>query len=119
MAKLKFDFMKKIVFLFVLMAVFASCKTSKKGAWSESDKKAFREGCEGEIQRLKDSPDGKTIAALVSLEEFGKKSCDCALKKIEQEYENPNEAKKNDAGVDKIAQKCGEDVMIELMSKKK
>jgi|GEM_PF-3970429 hypothetical protein len=66
MAKLKFDFMKKVAMFLVLMAFFASCKTSKKGAWSESDKKAFRDGCEGEIQNLKNTPDGKTISALVS-----------------------------------------------------
>jgi hypothetical protein len=111
--------MKKIALLIVLLAFFASCKTSKKGAWVEKDKKAFIEGCEGEIKKMKDTPDGKTVAALVNLEEFGKKSCECALKKIEESYKNPTQAEKDKEGTDKIAQKCGADIMLELMNQKK
>jgi hypothetical protein len=93
-------------------------EASKKGAWNEEDKKKFIESCESEIMALKDSPDGKTIVSVgVKLEDFAKKSCSCALKKVEQNYENAVELGKDNQGLTKIATECGGEAMKELMKK--
>ena len=91
---------------------------SRKGAWSAEDKKKFISSCEGEIIALKDTPDGKTIQSVgVNIEEFAKKSCDCAFKKVEQNYENALEATNDTEGLTKIGSECGGAVMKELMKK--
>ncbi|MDX1903440.1 MAG: hypothetical protein SFU27_04720 [Thermonemataceae bacterium] len=111
--------MRKLSILFFALLIFAACKSSKKGAWVDSDKKEFSKSCEAEIQKLKDSPNGKTVAAMVgNLDEFAKKSCDCSLQKLEQAYESPKDAQKDNAGITKIGQECGKDVMLELMKNK-
>ena len=91
---------------------------SRKGKWSEKDRKSFVKGCENEINKLKDSPDGKTIQSVgVNIEEFAKKSCDCAFKKVEAAYHSPKDAEKDKSGLTNIGSECGGDVMIELMKK--
>jgi hypothetical protein len=99
-------------------AVAKKEETSKKGDWSKEEKKKFIESCEMEIKALKDTPDGKTIQSVgVNIEEFAQKSCDCALKKVEQNYENATEASKDSEGLSKIGSECGGAVMKELMKK--
>ncbi|KOY87502.1 hypothetical protein AD998_16385 [bacterium 336/3] len=91
---------------------------SRRGKWSEKDRKAFTKGCEDEINKLKDTPNGKTIqGAGVNIEEFAQKACDCAMKKVEQKYQDPKEANKDNEGLTNIGSDCGRDVMIELMKK--
>jgi hypothetical protein len=112
--------MKKGLFILAVasMALMGSCKSSKKGAWVEGDKKAFAKTCEDEINKLKDSPNGKTIqAAGVNIEEFAKKSCDCAVKKVEAAYEGPKDAAKDNSGLTSIGSDCGREVMMQLMKK--
>ena len=112
--------MKKGLFVLAVaaMALMGSCKSSKKGAWTDGDKKSFTKGCESEINKLKDSPDGKTIQSVgVNIEEFAKKSCDCALKKVEAAYESPKDAEKDKSGLTNIGSECGRDVMMQLMKK--
>jgi len=112
--------MKKSLFILAVasIALMGSCKSSKKGAWQEGDKKEFAKSCEDEINKLKDTPNGKTIqSAGVNIEEFAKKSCDCAIKKVEAAYDNPKEASKDNGGLTKIGGDCGKDVMMELMKK--
>ncbi|KOY87500.1 hypothetical protein AD998_16375 [bacterium 336/3] len=99
-------------------AVAKKEEVSKKGGWNEQEKKKFVESCEAEIMALKDTPDGKTIQSMgVNIEEFAKKSCDCAIKKVEQNYENVTEASKDTEGLTKIGSECGGAVMKELMKK--
>jgi hypothetical protein len=112
--------MKKHLFVLAIasLALVASCKSSKKGAWLDKDKSEFTKACEKEISTMKDSEDGKLIQSLgVNLDDFGKKSCDCALKKIEQNYDSPKEADKDSKGIDKIVKECSEDVMEQLKKK--
>jgi len=95
-----------------------SSDASKKGTWTASDKSAFSKACEDEIMKLKDTPDGKTIqGAGVNLEEFAKKSCDCAIEKVEKGYESPSDADKDTPGMTKIGEGCGREVMTALMKK--
>ncbi|KOY87501.1 hypothetical protein AD998_16380 [bacterium 336/3] len=92
---------------------------SKKGYWTTAHEEEFKKACEGEIMSLKDSPDGKTIqAAGVDIDEFAKKSCSCALDKVEKNYENIIDANKDIKGINEIGESCGKEVMIELMKKK-
>ncbi|MCU0439704.1 MAG: hypothetical protein MUC49_17580 [Raineya sp.] len=99
-------------------AVSKKQEISKKGAWNEEDKKNFISSCEGEIMALKDTKDGQTIqGAGVSIEEFAKKSCDCAFKKVEKNYENVLEAGKDTEGLAKIGGECGGEAMNALMKK--
>lgn len=91
---------------------------SRRGKWSEKDKKAFTETCVDEIVKMKDTPNGKTIQSVgVNIEEFAKKSCDCAFKKVEAAYDNPTNAGKDSQGLNTIGGDCGRDVIMELMKK--
>lgn len=136
--------MKKLTyFLFVSLMIIQACKSkenkensnssststekkeekkeeasSKKGYWTADHEQEFIKDCEGEIMRLKDTPDGKKIQAVgVNIEEFAQKSCKCALDKVENAYEDINEAEKDSKGITKIGEGCGRDVMMELMKK--
>jgi len=112
--------MKKGLFILAVasMALMGSCKSSKKGAWTDTDKKAFNKGCVDEIVKMKDTPNGKTIQSVgVNIEEFAQKSCDCAIKKVEAAYDNPTSAGKDSQGLNTIGGDCGKDVMMQLMKK--
>lgn len=94
-------------------------ETSKKGYWTTAHEEEFKKACEGEIMSLKDSPDGKKIQAVgVDIDEFAKKSCSCALDKVEKNYENIIDANKDIKGINGIGESCGKEVMVELMKKK-
>ncbi|MCS6795334.1 MAG: hypothetical protein RMJ97_04405 [Raineya sp.] len=111
--------MKKIVIFFVALVFSVGCKKeSKKGSWLENDKKDFLKNCTGKFKMMKDTKEGEVLSALANLEELGNKSCECALKKFEQTYDNPSQAKQDDAGASEILKKCGEEAMKELMKVK-
>ncbi|KOY87503.1 hypothetical protein AD998_16390 [bacterium 336/3] len=112
--------MKKGLFILAVasMALMGSCKSSKKGAWTDGDKKSFTKDCEAEIVKVKDTPDGKTIESMgVKIEDLAQKACDCAIKKIESNYENLKEADKDSKGTKAIGTECGAEAMKELMKK--
>jgi hypothetical protein len=91
---------------------------SKKGYWTTAHEQDFLKSCEAQIMALKDTKDGQTIQAVgINIEEFGKKSCSCALEKVEKNYENIIDANKDLSGINKIGEECGEEVMKEMMKK--
>ncbi|MCU0439702.1 MAG: hypothetical protein MUC49_17570 [Raineya sp.] len=113
--------MKKGLFVLAIASMslmMGSCKSSKKGAWTDGDKKTFTKLCEESFAKEKGSANMKTIESVgVKIEEFTKKSCDCLLSKAEQQYDNVKAADKDASGITKIAGDCGGQVIQELMKK--
>ncbi len=90
--------MKKLIVISFAALFLASCGGSKKGAWSDEDKEKFQSKCKSEFG--------------TNAGDDSKKLCDCLTSKVEQEYENFDEADKamnTDAGA-----KIGLDCMSEL-----
>ncbi|HYG52105.1 MAG TPA: hypothetical protein VD905_14435 [Flavobacteriales bacterium] len=92
--------MKKLFFISLSVLVLASCGGgSKKGAWSEADKKKADE----EIKK-----------ADADLAAFGDKKdafVKCYLDKIEDNFDNFDQANKDLEGCKKYATECAQEVM--------
>lgn len=93
--------MRKFIILLALATLFtfafSSCDDSKKGAWSDSKKKEFMDGCIGGLE-------GQSTIS----EEQGKKICQCALDKLEAQAA-PSDVKEADA------EKAGADCATKIM----
>lgn len=91
--------MKYVFFSFTLTVMLASCSGSKKGAWSDDDKK-------------KANDEMKFVE--FALEKFGDKKqviIDCFLEKVEDNYDNFDAANKDDKGCAKLATDCVKEAM--------
>jgi hypothetical protein len=121
---MKNQFKNSLFSAFVLATTLlvVSCgPTSKKGAWTEADKKTATDRCNKEMEKMKSSADMKSLADMggdVSM--FGTKVCDCITKKIEADYESL--ASIDNAKMEAIGATCGEEIakpmMEEIMKKK-
>lgn len=92
--------MKNILLFTSIMFILTSCATSKKGAWTEADKKKARAEIakvEGEIRE--------------SLGDNTEKFIECCLVKVMETYENFKEANADYEGCEAIATKCAFDAM--------
>jgi hypothetical protein len=96
--------MKKIFYTIAVAAMIVSCSGSKKGAWSEDDKK-------------KANDEMKKIGT--SLDMLGEKKqvfIDCYLEKIEDNYDNFDAANKDEKGCAKHASTCMQEIISSGLS---
>ncbi len=87
--------MKTIVLSVLLLLVLVSCgNSSKKGAWSDTDKNFLRE----EIKKVESSFDafGESKEAYIT----------CYMDKLEANYNNFDEANADGKGCEKLAVEC-------------
>jgi hypothetical protein len=71
---------------------------SKKGKWSNADKKIFLDDCNG-VKEVKD------------LGKLGNELCDCMLKKSEMTFSNFKEADSDEQGMETIGLSCADEVV--------
>lgn len=92
--------MKKLILFVATAALIVSCNSSKKGAWSDEDKK-------------KANDEMKKVGS--SLDMLGDKKqvfIDCYLEKIEDNYDNFEAANKDQKGCEKQATSCMQEVIL-------
>jgi len=90
--------MKKIITLVASLAFLVACNGSKKGAWSDEDKKKAND----EIKKVESSLDVLGDKKQVYI--------DCYLDKIEDGYENFDAANKDQKGCEKFAMDCVKEI---------
>jgi len=95
--------MKKILFkltgaAFFLLMFVSSCTTSVKGKWTDEDKQKFRKEMEG-ITELSNFGENKT------------EWIECYLSKCEANYSSFAEADSDEAGCERIAYECNDEVL--------
>ena len=89
-----------ILFVAIIALATVACgPKSKKGAWVDADKKAFKDAMIAEFK--KDNTD----------EALATKIADCAVAKIEAEFEDMVEANKAEAKLGEIGAKCAKEFM--------
>jgi hypothetical protein len=81
-----------------LMFVVACGPKSKKGAWTDADKKKFNDICLGD-EKIKE------------LGEPGKELCDCMIKKAEAQFDDFNQCNSDETADEKIAMDCADEVV--------
>ena len=105
---------KKIILpfftLFLFSALLISCETSKKGKWTDADKKKARTELEKEFSKLNEED-----AAVFSTKELRDKFINCAIAKAEQTYSSFEDADSDETGMSKIGYNCGLALAAELM----
>ncbi len=92
--------MKKVFLAVAAIAFLASCNSSKKGAWSQEDK----DKANAEIKKVESSLD--------ALGDKKQQYIDCYLGKIEDNYNNFDEANKDQKGCEKLAMDCANEVIL-------
>jgi hypothetical protein len=101
---------KKIILpfftLFLFSALLISCETSKKGKWTDADKKKARTEIEKGFSKLSEED-----KALFGSSELRNKIINCAMSKFEQNYSSFSAADSDEQGVDRIGEEC----LLELM----
>jgi hypothetical protein len=94
--------MKKIILtagVVSLSLIFVACGSgSKKGAWTDSDKKQFNDICLGN-DKIKE------------LGEPGKELCECMIKKAEVQFDNFDQCNSDETADEKIAMDCADEVI--------
>lgn len=91
--------MKYIFYSIAVSAMLVSCSGSKKGAWSDEDKKKLN----GEVKLFE-----------FVFEKYGDKKqviIDCILEKIEDNYDNFDAANKDEKGSSKLIDDCVKEAM--------
>ena len=86
--------MKNVFFVLLVGLFFVSCNGSKKGSWSEKDKKKaldYIKQTEGSLEFLG-----------TSKQEF----IDCYLEKVEKKYDNFDESTADSKGTDSLTASC-------------
>jgi len=90
--------MKKMILAVSIIALISSCERSRKGHWTDSDKNAAKKDCKSGAKDLSEMEKG-----LFDVNKF----CDCAVDKIEKEYDNYNKADKmGEDQIQKFAEMC-------------
>ncbi|NCA22962.1 MAG: hypothetical protein EBS86_17780 [Crocinitomicaceae bacterium] len=92
--------MKKIFLMVSAVVLLAACNGSKKGAWSEDDKKLANE----EIKKA-----GSSLDALGDKKDA---YVDCYLEKLEDNYENFDAANSDQKGCEKHAMDCATEIIL-------
>jgi len=92
--------MKKVFIAVAAIALLASCDSSKKGAWSKEEK----DKASAEMKKIESSLD--------ALGDKKQQYIDCYLGKIEDNYNNFDEANKDQKGCEKLAMECANDVIL-------
>jgi len=106
--------MQFVLSALLIATVMVSCAPkSKKGAWIDADKEKF-------TTEFNKGAEGQEVPGLTEeqFKTFTKDLCDCAMKKAEANYENFDEANKDNAGMEKIGTECGTELapkMLEMM----
>ena len=88
--------------LFFCATLLISCETSKKGKWTDADKKKARTELEKEFSKLNEED-----AAVFSTKELRDKFINCAIAKAEQTYSSFEDADSDETGMSKIGYNCG------------
>lgn len=91
--------MKYIFYSIAVSAMLVSCSGSKKGAWSDDDKKKAND----EMKKVESSLD--------ILGDKKQQFIDCYLDKIEDNYDNFDAANKDEKGCSKLATDCMKEAM--------
>ncbi|MFM7682156.1 MAG: hypothetical protein ACKO7P_05350 [Bacteroidota bacterium] len=91
--------MKYFFYSIALSAMLVSCSGSKKGAWSDDDKKKAND----EIKKVESSLD--------ILGDKKQKFIDCYLEKVEDNYDNFDAANIDEKGCEKLAIDCMKEAM--------
>jgi hypothetical protein len=96
--------------LFFCAALLISCETSKKGKWTDADKKKARIELEKEFSKMNNED-----AAVFSTKELRDKFINCAIAKAEQTYSSFEDADSDETGMYQIGYNCGLALAAELM----
>lgn len=99
---------KTLITIILMTTVACNTSTSTKGKWSKEDKEKVK----SEIaEELKEDDDYKEIKNNKDSKKLFDEIINCAVEKMESKYNNYDEAAKDEAGLDKIGEKCGEEVV--------
>ena len=89
----------RILLTTFLILVFCSCQNkSVKGAWTLEDKQKAKEEM---IAGFKKNGSDQVIGNKVIVD-----FCDCVIENLEDHYDNPEEADKDQMGINQYAKKC-------------
>jgi hypothetical protein len=97
--KIKNILFKGTMLLFAA-AILVGCETSKKGKWTDADKKSVRSEIEKSLLEEGDE------AAFFQDKEIREKFLDCSVSKLEQQYSSLTAANKDLEGCKKIGEEC-------------
>jgi hypothetical protein len=90
--------MKKLLIAFTILAAISSCERSTKGHWTESDKSKALKDCKSGAKDL-----SELEKEMIDVDKF----CNCAVEKLEKEYDNFSKADKmGDDQIQRFAEIC-------------
>jgi hypothetical protein len=106
---MKNNILRKIIVLsFVLITTSCNTSTSVKGKWSKEEKEKLK----SEIsKKAEEDEDYKELKKNKEWKKLYNKIIECIVENIESKYNNYDEADKDEKGLEKIGESCGEEVM--------
>jgi hypothetical protein len=110
--KIKNILFKGTMLLFAA-AILVGCETSKKGKWTDADKKSVRREIEKSLLEEGDE------AAFFQDKEIREKFLDCSVSKLEQQYSSLTAANKDLEGCKKIGEECALALLGDMLKQPK
>lgn len=97
--------MKKLILVFCVITLVASCERSTKGHWTKSDKENAR-------KEIKKGLNTNSVASSMFTEKQIEQFCDCAIGKLEKKYNSFKDADNSSSSeVEKVGEECAYELL--------